>query len=70
MIKVLANCKSYNGHKNVLFMMDADDFRILDSEKWGYEVLDAKAEYNRKERTLTSGKDKYHVFSDRSLKKL
>lgn len=66
--KVLAKCKNYNGHKNVLFMMDTDDHRLFE-KAWGYETIDSKAEYNRKEKTLTSGDTVYHVYSDRSLSK-
>lgn len=35
---VLAICADYNGYKNIPFMMEATDFRIVDSKKWGYTM--------------------------------
>lgn len=66
MSKVLARCADYNGNKNVLFMMSADDFRLADA-KWGYSIV-GPAKYSRKDQTLVSGGKTYRVFSDWSVK--
>ena len=66
MTKVLAQCANYNGNKNVLFMMNKDDFRLADA-KFGYTVL-GDAKYNNKIKTLVSNGKTYKVFSDWSVK--
>jgi hypothetical protein len=65
--KLLVKCHMYNRTPNVLFMMDADDYRLHNGSN-DYEVL-APAKYDRKAKTLTAGVDTYTVFSDWSLRK-
>lgn len=62
--KVLAKCIMYNKTPNVLFMMQADDFRL----GGGNYVLLAPAEYNHKAKELTALGNRYRVFSDWSLR--
>jgi len=68
---VLARCKDYNGHKNVLFMMDSSDFRFTHPKfKSNYEVLDRNPSYDGKKRILSTVKGQYRVYEDWSLKKI
>jgi hypothetical protein len=64
---VLARCRDYNGHPDVLFMMKADDFRLSDPVH-GYSVLCRDCKYDRKAKTLTADGVTYRVFADWSLK--
>jgi hypothetical protein len=64
--KVLANCADYNGYKNVLFMMEADDFR-LHNPVFEYTVI-SDAKYNRKTKTLVADGKTYFVCQDWSVK--
>lgn len=67
---VLVRCGDYNGHKNVLFMMDTTDFRLSDERfSSNYEVL-APGEYAGRARQLTVAErgETYQVFEDWSLK--
>lgn len=67
--RVLAYCPSYNGYQ-ALFMMDADDFRVVTDEaafKFGYEVLDVAPVYNHKFKTLTTKHGAFSVAYDGSL---
>jgi hypothetical protein len=62
---------SYNGYKNVPFMMEADDFRLDPSwtvSKW--TVVDANPVFDRKARTMTVKTGVYTVCSDFSVKKI
>lgn len=76
--KVLALCKDYNGHKNVLFMMKATDERIT-GEGWGstrmpdgttiadgYTKL-ADGKYTHRERIFAASGVTYRVHADWSL---
>ena len=67
--KLIVNCAVYNGYKNVLFMMDADDIRLA-NPWYGYtKVSDGK--YIHKERKFTAADGViYSVFSDWSVKKV
>jgi hypothetical protein len=72
-MKVLALCKNYNNHRNVLFMMDSDDFRLTDH---GYKpstfsknyVVQEPGQYDRRRRILTTDSGKrFEVYADSSL---
>lgn len=68
MKRLLVKCSEYNGFKNILFMMDKKDFRLIDEDfKNEWEIL---GEGDYKKKVLTIGKDKYKVFSDWSVKKM
>lgn len=58
-MKILALCRDYNGHKNVLFMMDASDSRI-DGKNW-IKVADGKY---AKGVFTSDNKNKYRVHAD------
>lgn len=60
--KNLVRCDDYNGHKNILFMMDRDDVRE------GYHVVDCGL-YFKGILTTVSG-DRYKVHVDWSVTKL
>jgi hypothetical protein len=65
---VIVICRDYNGYKNVLFMMKADDFRYQDGKKWGYEHLHS-GKYSRKTHSFVTNEGKqFTVFSDWSVK--
>ena len=70
--KVIVLCKDYNGHKNVLFMMKEDDFRLKDDYrlKDNWSVV-TQGTHNFKEKVFvgTNGK-KYKTFSDWSVKEM
>jgi hypothetical protein len=61
-MKILAICRDYNGVKNVLFMMEANDFR-LDGKNW---VKIAEGKYSKGVFTSTKG-NVYKVNSDWSV---
>ena len=63
--KVLARCVNYNGSKDVLFMMNAEDERLGVT----YAKL-ADAVYSHKLRTLTAAGVTYNVFGDWSVKEV
>lgn len=65
--RVLAYQPNYNGFQ-ALFMMDADDFRIVEAAKFGYEVLDTAPTYVHKEKHLHTKYGLFIVASDSSLK--
>ena len=65
-MKYLVKDNDYNGHKDVLFMMNMNDFRLTDDRfKDDYEVL-GKGKYAKK--VLTVNGIAYKVFSDWSVK--
>jgi hypothetical protein len=66
--KVLARCIDYNGHPNVLFMMQTDDFRLNGADP-NYVVV-AAADYNHKAKELSALGKRYRVFSDWSLREI
>lgn len=69
--KLLVKCPRYdNKPADVLFMMEADDFRLHDERYAKEYVILAPAQYNHKSRTLTTATDTYKVFSDWSLRKI
>lgn len=69
--KVLVRCADYNGDKDVLFMMKADEFRLTDPRfSANYTVLDAAPVYTHKTRTLSSSLGVFRVFTDWSLRLL
>jgi len=66
---VLVRCADYNGHKDILFMMDATDFRLTDKRfSAGYPVI-ADGDYDKKAArfTIPSTGDAYQVHGDWSL---
>jgi len=66
--KVLVKANDYNGHKDVLFMMQADDFRLTNMTfKNNYTVL-AQGKYSK--RILKTELGDFNVFSDWSVKKV
>lgn len=65
--RVLAYQPNYNGFQ-ALFMMDADDFRIVDAAKFGYEVLDTAPVYVHKDKHLITKHGLFIVAYDGSLK--
>jgi hypothetical protein len=67
--KLLVNCPMYNRTPNVLFMMDADDFRLHDARFSKDYVVLAPGKYDRKAKTLTTENATYTVFPDWSLRK-
>lgn len=69
MKRLLVKCADFNGHKDVLFMMKPDDFRLTDERfKGDYTTLD-KGTY--KSRVLTTEKSgAFQVFSDWSVKSI
>lgn len=83
MNRLLVNCKDYNGHKDVLFMMREDDFRlnpghrinknlpakVVKNMQGNYDVL-GEGEYTHKKRELVIGKKTYRVFPDWSVKEI
>ena len=64
--KYIVLCKKYNNSKNVLFMMNKDDFRVNDGN---YKVIDeGLLSWGRK---YIIGKfNAYEIFEDWSLKKI
>lgn len=62
--KFLVNCANYNGNKNILFMMAADDFRLNDGN---WQVI-SPANYDRKTKTLVAEGKQYKVFCDWSVR--
>jgi len=62
--KVLAICKKYNNSTNVLFMMQADDFRLGDGN---YSIV-CVGKFSKK--VLHTEQGNYTVFSDWSVKKV
>ena len=65
--RVLAQCADYNGYKNILFMMDADDFRLTDERfSANYTVIDTGA-YTHRTRTLVADGRTFTVLRDWSL---
>jgi len=67
--KVLALCAKYNNSTNVLFMMEADDFRLSDPRfRDNYTILDPNPTYSFKEKRLVTNQGTYQVFSDWSLR--
>jgi hypothetical protein len=67
-VKKLVRCADYNGYRNVLFMMDGDDFRLSDARfSSNYTVL-ASDVYAARDKTFTTADgDTYTVFADWSL---
>jgi hypothetical protein len=67
-MKIIANCASYNDYKDVLFMMDSDDYRLSDPD-YGYTKI-SDGEYHKNLRKfITSDGVIYTVFMDWSVKK-
>lgn len=62
---ILVNCRDYNGHKDVKFMMSPDDFHLADPN---YQVLDPAAVYSRRHKTLTSSRGTFTVCADWSVR--
>jgi hypothetical protein len=68
-MKIIANCASYNDYKDVLFMMDSDDYRLSDPD-YGYTKI-SDGEYHKNLRKfITSDGVIYTVFMDWSVKKV
>lgn len=68
---ILARCADYNGHKDVLFMMEADDFRLTDALfSANYTILDDAPTYDWRTRRLATNQGEFLVCSDWSLKPL
>lgn len=61
-MKIIALCRDYNGTKNVLFMIEANDTRI-DGKNW-VKVADGK--YSKGVFTSTKG-NRYRVYADWSV---
>lgn len=59
--RVIVNCADYEGHKNVLFMMEESDSRLHDPES-GYTLV-TTGTYSKKVFTGTNNK-RYQIFSD------
>lgn len=71
--RVLANCDDYNGHKNTLFMMRPDDFRLTTEKPsggtWGYTIVaHGRASDRNRLLTLDDGTE-YTVHGDWSVTK-
>ena len=66
--KVLAVAATYRGVSDVLFMMNADDFRLADPQ-YGYTLL-APAKANFKTKTLVAEGRQYRIFSDWTVREL
>jgi hypothetical protein len=66
-MKIIANCASYNDYKDVLFMMDSDDYRLSDPD-YGYTKI-SDGEYISKFRKFVTPDGVYTVFMDWSVKK-
>ena len=66
-MKIIANCASYNDYKDVLFMMDSDDYRLSDPN-YGYTKV-SDGEYHRNLRKFITPDGVYSVFMDWSVKK-
>ncbi|GEM_PF-4365558 len=70
-VKLLVIAKDYNGHKDILFMMNENDSRITENGKsnnGNYEILD----YGDFENNILTVSDnvKYKVFEDWSVKEI
>ena len=65
-IKFIVSCASWNGLKDVLFLMRSDDFRLAD-QKFGYTVI-GSAKHDGKNKTAIANGVVYKVFSDWSVK--
>lgn len=62
----LVNCKNYNGYKDVLFMMRANDFRLQEPQfKINYEILDPNP--RRQLHRLYTNRGDFVINSDWSL---
>jgi hypothetical protein len=60
-------CGDYNGHADVPFMMNSDDFRLGDPSFSGNWRVVGEGEYDHATRTLTVDGCTYHVSCDGSL---
>jgi hypothetical protein len=67
--KYLVEAADYNGHKNILFMMDMDDERVNNGN---YKSISTDCFYNKKNKTLIdfNTKKTYNVFEDWSVKEI
>ena len=64
--KYIVLCKKYNNSKNVLFMMDKNDFRVNNGN---YKVIDEGLLWRNKKYII--GKfNAYKIFEDWSLKRI
>ena len=64
-MKIIALCRDYNGIKDVLFMMESNDFR-LDGKNW-VKVADGK--FAKGIFTSANG-NRYRVLADWSVKSI
>ena len=65
-IKYIVLCKKYNNSKNVLFMMNKNDFRVNNGN---YKVIDEGLLWRNKKYII--GKfNAYEIFEDWSLKRI
>jgi hypothetical protein len=60
-------CADDNGHKDIRFMMNSDDFRLTDARFAADYTIVGEGAYDHRARTLTVDGRAYHVFSDWSL---
>ncbi len=65
--RLMVICRDYNGHKDVRFMMNSDDFRLTDARFAADYAIVGEGSYDHHARTLTVDGRAYHVFSDWSL---
>jgi hypothetical protein len=65
--RLMVICHDYNGHRDVPFMMNSDDFRLTDPQFAGNYTIVREGIYDHCTRTLTIDGRAYHVFSDWSL---
>lgn len=70
-VKHVVTAADWNGHKNVLFLMAADDFRLADA-KFGYTINHQAVKFDKKAGVVQSacGQHQWRRFADGSLKAL
>jgi hypothetical protein len=65
--RLMVICRDYNGLKDIPFMMNSDDFRLIDPRFAADYSIVGEGIYDHPARTLTVDGRVYHVFSDWSL---
>lgn len=70
-VKLLVCCADYNGHKDVLFMMKPDDFRLTTEKPgggdWGYKMVAAGRSSDRNRLLTLDDGTEYTVHADWSV---
>lgn len=65
--RLMVICHDYNGHRDVPFMMETNDFRLADPQFADNYTIVGEGVYDHGTRTFTVDGRAYYVFSDWSL---